>query len=213
MLRTKENLVFLLLLTPFLMLYAVASGSVEDWEKLRDESGIAVWVRPSAAGPLPEVRARVVIAASIEEVLAVLAKDEGYTDWMYRCIESRVIEHRGGEDRVVYTRTDLPWPVSDRDAVLDVEVDYEEGSAKAEITYRTGQHSEVPPVPGVVRIPRMVGGYSLHEFSPGRTEVVYVADADMGGSLPGWIVEAGVAEQPFDTLVGLRRTVEVSQAR
>ena len=42
----------------------------------------------------------------------------GAKDWMHKCLENRPIEIQNVYDRIVYNRTDSPWPVWDRDVAV-----------------------------------------------------------------------------------------------
>ncbi len=67
--------------------------------------------------------------------------------------------------------------------------------------------ASVGPVPGVVRMPRLVGFYHLEAIDAGHTRVTYQVDADPGGWLPGWLVKATTRKLPIQTIVGLRQQV------
>jgi len=62
------------------------------------------------------------IAAPLTRLLAVLQDAPRRTEWNDRCIDSRLIEQVTPRVQLSYNRTQAPWPVSDRDAVLRGEI-------------------------------------------------------------------------------------------
>jgi hypothetical protein len=130
----------------------------------------------------------------------------GQTRWLYTCIESRVVRQENATTSLVYNRTNAPWPVADRDVVLETAIDAAD-SDPAQVRFQSVDDAAAPPVDGVVRMPRLVGAFTLTALAPARTQVVYQIDIDPGGALPGWLAQRTTRELPFETLRGLRRLV------
>jgi hypothetical protein len=52
-----------------------------------------------------------------------------------------------------------------------------------------------PETKGVVRAEIFVGGYIIEAIDEGRTQITYIADADLKGSIPGLIKNTLSAKQ------------------
>ncbi len=190
----------LLLPSPFL-----ADSAEGGWAIERDEQGVRL-ERRSEEGPGPRFRATAEFDAGIFEVMAVLADDERRTEWMPRCIESKALEVTP-KSRVLYTRTEGDWPVSDRDAVVRSQVRITPAGDRAEITLEAIEWPAVPPIDGAVRMPELSGGYVLTALGEDRTQVLYQVSVDLGGSVPGFVLEFVREQMPFDNLIALREQV------
>ena len=66
------------------------------------------------------VKATAKVEATISELVALVMDSSACPDWTALCKESRVVEQVSDTELYVYTINDVPWPVSDRDAVAHV---------------------------------------------------------------------------------------------
>ena len=176
-----------------------------DRQVVRVEEGITVEEEMSPGRVLPILTGTTTMAATPERIAAWIGAIHTYVDWQHRCEEARVLPPTDGR-RLAYNRIGSPWPVSDRDVVLESErTDFEDG--RIHIEFRSTEAPDVPVPGGVVRMPRLVGSYDLTP-TPEGTRVVYTVDSDPGGSLPGWLVRQASKDLPFHTLRNLRERVE-----
>ena len=70
---------------------------------------------------LKEFRGRGVVDAPLASVLSVFNDIDKGTEWMDSCNGSRTVDDVSDREKVVYNRTHAPWPVSDRDAVVQID--------------------------------------------------------------------------------------------
>ena len=103
-------------------------------------------------------------------------------------------------DRIVYNRTDSPWPVWDRDVVVQTRGRIDVERKRIVIEMKSITDPRKPEVEGVVRIPRLAGHYVLRYITEDLTEVEYQIDADPGGSLPSWLAELASRDLPYHTI-------------
>ncbi len=191
--------VVLLLLTP--------AGAPADWELLTTEEGIEVSRLQIPGRALPVLRGIGIVEAEPVAVLEVLRDIPRQTEWMYSCEESKVLRREGETILYVYNRTNLPWPVADRDVVVRSEAVTVEFGREIHVFFRTAPEERVEPRDGIVRMPRLEGHWKLAGIDPGRTRVEYQVDADPGGQLPAWLVRMLSRDVPAQTLVSLREQV------
>ena len=184
----------------------LAAPSFAARSVVREENGITVEEDEAPGRNLPILTATTTMAAPIQQVAAWIRATHTYVSWMHNCEEARQVR-REGSVVVGYNRIGSPWPVSDRDVVLrSTRTDLENGDIRIE--FRNTTEETVPAVPGVVRMPRLVGSYDLSRVE-GGTRVVYTVDSDPGGSLPGWLVRQTSQDLPYFTLKNLRERAEL----
>lgn len=175
----------------------------DGWKLALERDGVRVEQQEVPGRGLPVFRARGRIAAPLEDVLAVILDVERHPEWMPRCDEIRVLERREPLGADFYVRMGMPWPVSDRDAVLTS--DTTRPSAEESLTrFRLGDQARVAPVSGVVRMPTLDGHYALHAVDASTTHVEYRVDADPGGMIPDWLAARAATDDPLHTLLNLR---------
>jgi hypothetical protein len=177
------------------------------WEAVDEEEGIRLWKHEVPGLDLPGFRGEAVIAAPLERLEAAIVDTTHHTEWMFHCVDSRELERVGDEGSVLYNRTQNPWPVWDRDVVLEANVTRSLDGSTVLISFHNVKSSSYPTPERVVRMPRLVGFYRLHKLSDTSSEVTYQVEADPGGSLPRWLALRAARELPYETLRRLRARV------
>lgn len=182
-----------------------ATAPVEaGWTRVTEEDGVVITSRPSDHSPLPIFRGVGWVDAPLLEVLAVITDAERHHEWIFSCSASALVAQTSEASGIVYNRTDAPWPVPDRDVVLDSRVELVDGEREVIVRFSATEHPERPPTDGVVRMTYLQGHYHLWAEGDARTRVEYQVDSDPGGTLPTWLASRGTREMPLETLRALR---------
>ncbi len=188
----------LVILGTFLPVYA-------EFTVVREEAGITVKELVDPERTLPILKANTSMAASPLEIAAWVGAVHTYTQWQHNCAEAHIIP-QADDSLVIYNRVASPWPVADRDVVLQSTVTRNaDESILIEFSNREDSAARIPR--GVVRMPRLTGQYELTPID-GVTQVIYTIDSDPGGKLPAWLVRRASRDLPFFTLKKLRKLVE-----
>jgi hypothetical protein len=188
--------------------WCVAQPAVatEAWRRVDEADGVVVDVREVEGMDFPEFRGIGVVSAPMLHVAAVLADLTRTCQWTARCAAVREVSRKSEFDRIFYTRTSAPFPVSDRDAVLHATFTGNLKEQQELVIRMVSTTSPLEPVhDGVVRIPYLRGQYTLTAASPTQTRVEYRVIANPGGWLPTWLVRQSSKDIPRDTLLGLRK--------
>jgi hypothetical protein len=195
------------LLAAVLLVLPLPAGAEETWTHDTTDQGVEVSTRTDAGRNLPIFRGVGTVDAGVFEILAVMDDIAHYTEWMSSCAGARVVKQINEFERIEYNRIAAPWPVSDRDVTLRSWVEASARKRDVWARFESITVSEVGPVAGVVRMPRLAGFYHLEPIDAGHTKVTYQVDADPGGLLPDWLVKLTSRKLPIQTLVGLRAQV------
>lgn len=195
--------VLLALLLPAL---PVLAGPQGDWQQLQsaDAPGqIATWVREVSDSPIKEFRGEVVLPVGAIPVLALLADADALDRWVFQCRHAERLPD-ATRDRL-YLTFDLPWPVANRDVVLENTMTLE-GTT---LHLRSRSLADVKPEqPGLVRIPRLDNRFLVTPLGMDRTRVVFRTFVDPGGVVPAWLSNFVATNAPLDTLRGMRELVQ-----
>ena len=188
---------------------AASSGLAQSqWEHVKTEKGVRVDQKEVKDRDLPTFRGATVINANIYALLAVINDFDRHPEWMHSCKESKLLKKTGDFYLLSYNRTHAPWPVSDRDVVLESKVSLIPEKNMVRINFKGTSSPLKPEVDGVVRMMRLRGFYQLKAISANKTRVMYQVDADPGGSIPAWVAEMVVDDMPVNTLTNLRSQVK-----
>lgn len=183
---------------------APIEASAARWKWVTDVDGIRVTMRDNGRG-FPTFRGAGVVNTHIFQVLAVISDVSRHTEWIYHCKSARLLRKIDEENRVVYGRTEAPWPVADRDAVFRSKAIAKVKKREVLVKFWAVKSSTMSKVPGVVRMKRLRGHYRLRALSDTRTYVEYQVDADPGGLIPKWLAKIATKRLPLYTLQGLRK--------
>ena len=183
-----------------------------DWELISDEDGIKVMMKDVEGRSLPIFKGEGNVNENLYEILGVLRDINKGKEWMHSCKESKLIKAFGDKKFLVYNVTDAPWPVSDRDVLVESVANFDKATQTVTIIMNSTESPDIPEVDGMVRMPRLYGKFTLKSISDQVTFVTYEIDADPGGMLPHWLVRMASKDIPYITLTNLRDRVKVMAA-
>lgn len=191
-----------------IVLLPMLGATSPNWQLVEDDKGIKVWSLEIPGQNLPGFRGITSVNVPLERLMRYFLDVAKHTEWMHECEESRIVKRLSSTRAILYNRINSPWPVQDRDVLLDV--DHRYTPQHTAVTFRFRNTNDYPlPVPeGVVRIPRLQGFYRLWQESSTRTNVLYQVEVDVGGKVPAGLARRYARSLPFETLAKLRKNVE-----
>jgi hypothetical protein len=128
---------------------------------------------------------------SIEKVFAFLDQEDTLKKINSMLLEIKVLEAHD-DYRVNYMKYKGIWPVDDREFV---NVATKEKSDNKIYIATCACQFPYPESKGVVRGEVNVGGYIIEKVSADVTQITYISDADLKGSIPGMIKNTLSAKQ------------------
>jgi hypothetical protein len=202
---------FLISLVLAVVGFSATARAEGGWEQILDEEGVKVSERKKPGQAFPTFRGVGYVYASIYDVLAVVSDIGRHTHWVQSCVAADVLERKGWREYVVYSRTDVPWPISDRDAVYRSKVTVNQDKLEVAIVFKAIKYKGKPKIDGVVRMENLRGHFKFKGYGESKTWVEYQVDADPGGWLPKWLARLATKKMPLNTIVGLRRRAKVTK--
>ena len=184
----------------------LATGDA-DWEFIDNEDGIHTW-RKDLGEQRAAFRGQTFIRGTIDEVLAPILDWRHHTEWMYGVTESTLLKQLTPTRVLVYVRVKGLWPVWDRDAISESELQWGPDHKYLAI-YGHSVVSDARKVPArVVRMPLLKGTMKMWQVAPQNVKVLYDIEADLGGRVPKWLAKMASKEIPYRTLSNLRKRVQ-----
>jgi hypothetical protein len=220
--RAYGRLLALFLLVPAQLASAEGAGS---WRRISFEcsSGPASCAEPGCCGTgilvearqgedaresrVYEVRATGEIDAAIAEVFAVVTAYEKQRGVAH--IEDVRILRRGKDEVILWALARMPI-ISPRDWVVCARVFPALPGGAMQVAWRTCDVPEAPPPrPGVVRVPRNVGAWTLVPIDGGRrTRARCEMSVDPGGLIPAWVAYLAMRSELPGAFKIVRREAE-----
>lgn len=190
---------------------AVAGASVaaeENWSQARNHDGIRVWTREVPGYPIRAFKATTIVKSTLGGLVTLVLDTPRAGEWIYRT--DRVDVLRRNDEKasfVVRIITDFPWPLRDRDVIVEGIIHQEEGGTVSIIS-RTVPREFYSEDPDYMRMPDFEGLWTFKPLGKGLVEVTMQGRADPGGSIPASVINLIVHETPYQTMRGLRRMLE-----
>lgn len=202
----KLNLLKKLVFLAISVMLSISSFAEEQWEKVKDKNGILVYIRPVEGSSLNEFKGEGIVEFPIELVDKVLGDFQTATEWMPDCKISKLLEERSENHVFIYQEVKAPWPVSNRDYVIESTIT--KSPDKVLRTIKASTHETAPVKKGIVRITDMEGQWVVTKVDENQTHVIYQVKSNPGGELPSWLANSAAQDLPYTTIKNLRKQVK-----
>ncbi len=185
------------------LLFALPFSAMSEpkWDKIRDEPNMQIWKGTVEGSPLTAFKGTRVMPVKITKVVEVLMSEDVAMrrDWVDRLSQFTILEKRGQYDWTFYAAYDMPWPIDDRDYIVDGSLKIDPSKNEVMIYLKSGQHANSPKTVGV-RADLTESWYRLVPLPGDKTEVTVSIQTNPRGELPPWLVNLIQKSWPANTL-------------
>jgi len=197
-----------------LILSSITAHADDNWNLIIDSEGIQVFNKNIAGSEIKEFKATATIDAPIEVIFEVMTDVPAGSFWMDNCIESKIIKYIDKfvisknifhSKNLVYHAIYAPFPVSNRDFIVEAEMKGDLIKRSMKIDIRAVIDSRIPDRIGYVRITELKGSWFFQHIDKNNTSVVYQIKQNPSGNLPSSIVNYSNKNLPYKTILGLRK--------
>ncbi len=198
---------FLLPAVVILCLSFTSPDITYSWDLAKEQNDITVYTRKVVGSRFKEYRAVTKIKATLSSLVALVDDMEACPLWIHTCKKGKLLKRISGMKTYAYTISNAPWPVSDRDAAVCKIISQNPEDRVVTIMIK-GVPRYIPERPGLVRVKKIEGYWRFTPLDNDIIEVVYLVHSEPGGSLPSWLVNSVVVDQPYYTLVNMKEAVK-----
>ena len=191
-----------LLLLYFLLSGFYAAIAQGKWELKKNENGIEVYTRKAATGNLKELRVICELNTTRAQLIKTLQDIGNYNQWVYSNKKSVVLKSENPEKIVYYTQTRLPWPLKDRDLIVELNINPTPDILNVVVK---SLPDFLPKNTDYIRVPYSLAQWKVTQSTENKLKVDYTFSVDPGGSIPSWIVNATLTIGPYNSFVKLRQ--------
>ncbi|HKY91584.1 MAG TPA: START domain-containing protein [Nevskiaceae bacterium] len=182
----------------------LAFAKEDGWQLRKDKDGIQVYSRPVEGWTIHEVRAVTRIPSKLSSIIAVI-DDVPNLPKLVTIVDKAELFHRDSPTKYqVYTTIKMPWPVSNRDALNQREIQQDATTHVVTITDKALAEGK-PVEKDKVRIVKSTQIWTLTPGADGTVEVQTRMLSDPNGPIPSGIINAMSVGAPYDTLENLRK--------
>lgn len=208
--------VFILSSPPVLCAFFVIcfhpSFAQEDCSLRKDQDSIKVYTCDREDLKFKSIKATFSVNTTLSTLTAFVLDIDRYPEWQYNTTRPRIVSRITDKRLIFYTVIEAPWPVSDRDMVVDLSV-WQDSKTKTITITTNGVPDYVPMEEGLVRVPMSAATWTIKRVSPTKLNVEYAIRIDPGGSVPAWMVNMVCAEAPYISFRNLREKIQAYGVR
>ncbi|WP_144822703.1 START domain-containing protein [Marinobacter piscensis] len=183
----------------------------DAWE-LREEAGnIRVYTMDRDGSSFQAFKAEALLDAPINAVVAVMNNPKSCIEWLLNCTESYAVGKSSFHDRYVYSVNNMPWPVTDRDYVLNIHTTGNKATGEVVVNMSAAPDMQANRSNRV----RVEQSDTRYRFIPegDTTRMVWLQHTDPNGTLPGWLVNSLLIDIPLESTKKLERIAGLERYR
>lgn len=187
---------FRLMLTWSLICVSMVTFSQRDWTSRKNKNGVEVFTKHQSDSKLKTYKAVATTSASVKNCVAFLLDLENHVNWSYTVAKAELLSEDENK-QLCYMVMDAPWPVDDRDIVIEVTTkELSDGAMQVSLIAVDGTKGEVEDL---VRIINSTTTWVFRKEGD-HTKITYEGVTDPAGKVPDWVINAGLVDGPYETL-------------
>ena len=157
---------------------------------------LQVYTKVVEGQAIKAVKAVTTLNAPITTLLMVLSDDELVPEWIPVIGKAELLQDTDADGvSVMYLITKFPWPVKDRETVVETLTTYDE-STNTVIMESTGVPGYVQGKKGVIRTRDSYTRWKIHPLEDGKLHVEIITHTDPRGFFPKWLMNMIVTRTP-----------------
>lgn len=194
MLRIPVLVLCMLLLKPCSAQY--------NWKLEKQKNGISVYLSDVAGSKFKAIKVECTLPGTYAKLISTLTKVDLFNTWIYSNKLSKVIKQNTPLDIIYYSETHLPFPLSNRDAIIHMRIKTD-SLPKALTISGWGEPESFPEIPGKERVQHYKASWRVTMPTSQALQISYILEIDPGGSIPAWIANSFADKGPYGTFVNL----------
>ena len=188
------KIIFLVLCSAF----APAAFAQYNWKLSKEKDGIKVYQSDVQHSNYKSIKVECTFKGSYDKLIAVLNNVSHQKDWVYNNKTSNIIKRISPYEFYYYIETHLPWPMSNRDAVVHLKMNKDSLNRFLKVT-AVSVPDYIPEKSGKVRVPKSAVNWYVTMPTSKTISIVYTFEAEPGGSLPAWLANMFADKGPYES--------------
>jgi len=178
--------------------FASAAIGQDNWKLSKEKDGIKVYQSAVKHSRYKNIKAECTLEGTYDKLMAILNDVANQKNWVYNNVSSSILKRISTGEFYYYSETDLPWPMSNRDAIIHLKMNKDSLNRFLKIS-AVSVPGYAPEKSGMVRVPRSDISWYVTMPSATTFSIVYIFEAEPGGSLPAWVVNMFTDKGPYES--------------
>jgi START domain len=194
MLRSLNIFLFCILLNP--------CSAQFNWELEKQKNGISIYLSDMPGSVYKAVKVECTLTGTYAKLVALLTNVSQFNKWIYNTKASWIVKQKTPLDFIYYSETHMPWPLSNRDAIIHMKIKTD-SLPRFLIISGTGEPDLFPHIFTKVRVSYYKASWKVTMPTTKTIQISYILEIDPGGDIPAWIANSFADKGPFGTFTNL----------
>ena len=185
------------------MQFCFINSYAQDWHLKREKDGIKIYTADEPGTCIHTVKLECTAVGNFSQLLAVIFDIDKIHFWTYNTIHSKILKMVNSHEMIFYAEVNTPFPLSNRDYISHLTV-----APPVNDTIIIQSHAEPDYLPvndGIVRVRDSKSHWVVTHAGDNLIKIEYIIHFNPGGNIPAWMINAYIAEGPYDSFVKLRQ--------
>ena len=169
-----------------------------NWKLSKEKDGIKVYQSELLHSSYKAIKVECILEGSYDKLIAVLKNVNAQKDWVYHNKTAYMVKQVNPYEFYYYTEASLPWPMSNRDAVVHLKMDRDSLNRFLNIT-SISVPDYISEKSGKVRVTMSTISWNVTMPTTNTIKIIYIFEAEPGRSIPAWVANAFVDKGPYET--------------
>ncbi len=188
-------------------IYLEPSFSQTEWALKKDKDGIKVFTGKLTDSKFNAIKVSCNLNGNLSSLATLLLQPILQPEWVIATKTSKLLKQLAPNHIYYYNIATMPWPLSNRDMVIDLKIIQDSITKKMTVTANTIENV-LPNFKGLERIPFTNATWEVTPTGANSIHVEYFLKINPGGGIPPWIVNMFIAKAPFESFDNLSRIIQ-----
>ena len=179
-------------------LFTCIAFSQYNWKLTKNKDGIRVYQSEAKNSIYKSIKVECTFEGTYDKLISVLNDVSLHPNWVYNNKTSSMIKRISPTEFYYYTETSLPWPMTNRDAVVHLKMTKDSLDRFVKIS-AIAEPGYIPQKSGKVRVPQSNIQWYVTMPTAKTIQIMYTFEANPGGSVPAWLVNSFADKGPFES--------------
>lgn len=200
----NSHILFFLLFFSWMGQY-LSAQEAQAWQYKGEEDGIKIFHQKTPG--LLHIKLSTAVRAPMAGVASLFSDVDRYKDWGYKIVESKMLKRISPTEVWYYARYDFPWPLDDRDIILQSKM--HQDPVTRQIIIRNYPHpAYLPEKAGIVRIKNTTTYWTFTPGTDGWVSMEQLISTDSANQMPEWLVKMTADTGPRETAKAVRNLLQ-----
>jgi hypothetical protein len=181
--------------------------SQSEWTLKKDKDGIKVYTGKMTDSKFNAIKVSCDLKGNLSALASILLQPSLQPEWVIATKTSKLIKQLAPNHIYYYNIATIPWPLSNRDMVIDLNIVQDTATKKMTVTANSIENV-LPNMKGLERIPFTNATWEVTPFGVNTIHVEYFLKINPGGGVPPWIVNMFIAKAPFESFENLSKIIQ-----